>query len=107
MLSSEKDIQAVIEQYLRLLEQRKLLVYIKNNSGALKTERGSFLRFGKAGSPDFLIFLSEGKTIHLEVKNHRGRQTESQNQYQKQGESLGHQYYVARSLKELIEFLGF
>ena len=104
-LSSEKEIQTAIEQYLRLLEQRKLLIYVKNNSGALQTGHGSFLRFGKAGSPDFLLFLPGGKTIHLEVKTDQGQQTESQKQYQQRIEDLGHQYQVVRSVRELASFV--
>lgn len=97
----EKQIQTAIEQYLDILEKRKLLVYIKNNSGGLKTENGSFIRFGKAGSPDFLLFLTGGQTIHLEIKTPKGRLSESQKRYQHKVEALGHQYMVACNVNDL------
>ncbi len=101
----EKQIQTAIEQYLGILEKRKLLVYIKNNSGGLKTENGSFIRFGKAGSPDFLLFLTGGQTIHLEIKTPKGRLSESQKRYQDQVEALGHQYMVVRNVNDLNKLL--
>ncbi|HHZ91351.1 TPA: VRR-NUC domain-containing protein [Candidatus Poribacteria bacterium] len=101
----EKQIQIAIEQYLGILEKRKLLVYIKNNSGGLKTENGSFIRFGKAGSPDFLLFLTGGQTIHLEIKTPKGRLSESQKRYQDKVKALGHQYMVVCNVNDLNKLL--
>jgi hypothetical protein len=101
----ESLIQTVIEQYLCLMENMGKLVYTKNNSGAVKTQRGGFVRFGKAGSPDFLIFLKDGKCLHLEVKNEKGRQADSQKDFQKKVEALGHRYIIVRSVDEVVKLL--
>ncbi|MDP7281777.1 MAG: hypothetical protein QGG39_18080 [Candidatus Poribacteria bacterium] len=104
--AKESQIQSAIEEYLKLLEGSGRLCYIKNNSGAQKTQQGSFLRFGKKGSPDFLLFRAGGKCVHLEVKSSQGRQTDSQRQYQSLVESLGHRYAIVRSVgqaKDLLE----
>ena len=66
-LVKESQIQTAIEQYLRILEQNGRLVYIKNNSGAYRTGTGGFVRFGRSGSSDFLLFVDQGRCIHLEV----------------------------------------
>ena len=99
MKTAEKNIQAAIEGMLVAFERRKTLVYIKNNSGAMKAEN-SFVRFGKSGSPDFLVFLDGGHTLHLEVKTEKGKQTQNQADYQQRVEKLGHVYRIVRSVKE-------
>ena len=100
-LVKESQIQTAIEQYLRILEQNGRLVYIKNNSGAYRTGTGGFVRFGRSGSSDFLLFVDQGRCIHLEVKAEKGRQSKSQRDYQRLVERLGHKYLVVRSLKEV------
>ena len=99
MKAAEKNIQAASEEMLVAFERRKSLVYIKNNSGATKVEN-SFIRFGKSGSADFLVFLNGGHTLHMEVKTAKGKQTQNQIDYQERVESLGHTYRVVRSVKE-------
>ena len=101
----ESQLQSTIEDILRIYEKRKALVYIKNNSGATKVN-DSFIRFGKSGSTDFLIFLPEGKTLHLEVKVGKNRQTANQKAYQQKCEALGHTYRVVRSTREVQELLN-
>ena len=100
-LVKESQIQTAIEQYLRILEQNGRLVYIKNNSGAYRTGTGGFVRFGRSGSSDFLLFVDQGRCIHLEVKAEKGRQSKSQRDYQRLVERLGHKYLVVRSRKEV------
>ena len=83
------------------MERGGRLAYIKNNTGAYKTERGGYVRFGRAGSSDFLLFLHGGGCIHLEVKTSSGRQSKSQKEYQAMMEGLGHRYLVVRSVGEV------
>ncbi|RJQ67350.1 MAG: VRR-NUC domain-containing protein [Desulfobacteraceae bacterium] len=96
----ESGIQTAIEQYLNYLENQGRLVYIKNNSGALKTN-DRFIRFGKKGSPDFFVFLHNGRCIHLEVKNEKGKQNDNQKAYQSKIEKLDHTYLIARSIDDV------
>ena len=97
----ESQIQTAIEQYLRVLEQNGRLVYIKHNSGAYRTGTGGFVRFGRSGSSDFLLFVDHGRRIHIKKKAEKGRQSKSQRDYQRLVERLGHKYLVVRSLKEV------
>jgi hypothetical protein len=101
----ESLIQTAIEEYLMYLEKQRKIIFIKNNSGAFKTEHGSFIRFGKAGSPDFLIFYKKGKCLHLEVKNETGVQDKNQKDYQKRAEKIGHEYCIVRGYDDLEECL--
>jgi hypothetical protein len=96
----ESQIQTAIEQYLRLMENMGQLVYIKQNSGATKIgER--FIRYGKAGAPDFMVYLLDGRCVHLEVKNEKGKQNPNQLEYQAKIEKLGHRYCIVRSVDEV------
>lgn len=100
----ESEIQHGIETYLKLLENQGKLVYTKNNSGAFKVGK-SFIRFGKKGSPDFFVFVEGGRVIHCEVKNEKGRQNENQKEYQKNIETLGHFYFIVRSIEDVENIL--
>ena len=100
-MTKESAIQSAIEQYLRLMENLGHLVYQKNNSGGALGQSGRFIRFGKAGAPDFLIYLSGGVCVHLEVKNEKGRMSPNQLEYQAKVEKLGHRYCLVRSVDEV------
>lgn len=102
----ESAIQTTIETQLRYYENLGKLVYIKNNSGAFQTKKGGYYRFGKKGSPDFLIFLKNGATIHLEIKQGKNKQQSSQKEYQAKVEALGHVYKVIYSVAELDTIFG-
>ena len=61
------------------------------------------MRFDRAGSPDFLLFLDGGRCWHLEVKTASGRQSKSQKDYQLMVEGLGHRYLIVRSVDEVVK----
>jgi len=96
----ESLIQSAIEQYLRLMENMGQLVFVKQNSGATKIG-DRFIRYGKAGAPDFMVYLSGGVCVHLEVKNEKGKQNPNQLEYQAKVEKLGHRYCLVRSVDEV------
>lgn len=107
----ESQIVTAITQYLSLLENQNKLLFIRNNSGAMYNSRGGFYKFGRTGSPDFLIFLRDysntnnGRCLHLEIKTNKGKLSPGQLEYQAKILMLGHHYEVAHSLDEVIEIL--
>lgn len=98
----EKHIQKQILDHLEL----KGHFHWRNNTGAMKAEHGSFIKFGAVGSPDIFILTQGGFLVQLEVKAPKGKQNEAQKEWQRKSEELGAEYYVVRSLDEVIE-LGF
>jgi VRR-NUC domain len=100
----ESLIVTAIQQYLQLLENQGKLVYQRNNSGSTKIGN-NFIRFGKTGSPDLYVFLPNGKTLMIEVKNDKGKLSEGQKEFQEKITNLGHEYIVVRSLDEVIKCL--
>ena len=102
----ESGIVNAIMSYLQLLENQGKLVYQRNNSGAFINPKGNFFKMGKRGSPDFYIFLPSGKTIHLEVKNEKGKQNLNQLEFEIRLKQLGHSYYVVRSVDEVENIIN-
>lgn len=104
---SETSLNHATEKLLRLYENLGVLVYQKNNSGASRTPDGKrFIRFGRAGSPDYYVFLKNGITIHLELKTKRGRLNYGQLMYKSKIEKLGHTYLIVQDASYLKTVLG-
>lgn len=59
----------------------------------------------KKGFPDILV-LKDGKCIGLEVKTNVGKQSKEQKEMEKLMKEHGADYYVVRSLDEVIEIVG-
>ena len=100
----ESQIITVIANYLQYQENLNKLLFIRNNSGALPTRTGGFIKFGKRGSSDFIVFIKNGEVLHIECKTEKGRQTTSQLEYEIKLKQLGHKYYIVRGVDE-VEFI--
>jgi hypothetical protein len=59
----------------------------------------------KVGFPDLIIYNSDGRVAHIEVKAEAGRQSDKQKECQTQLENLGHHYAVCRSVDDVAESL--
>lgn len=111
---AEKEIQSAIEDLLKIMEKRGVLAYQKNNSGALRTERytkggskkTSYIRFGKKGASDFLVYIKGGLTLHVEVKSLTGYQSADQVAFMNKMNALGHPYHIVRSVDEFRRVLS-
>lgn len=105
----ESKIQTSIEIMLQTQEKIGNLFYIKNNSGAISFNRpnGSqgYMRAGKKGSSDFIVFFKGGKTVFLEVKTATGKQQDSQKEFEKLATSLGYEYVLVRSVQESDNYI--
>ncbi len=100
MAKEEKTIQNAVEQYLTL----KKVFYWKNNSGALPTASGGFIRFGAVGSPDICV-VKDGQFIGLEIKIPKGKQSDNQKIFQGNLQKAGGKYYIIRSVDEMMKLL--
>lgn len=96
----ESETQKAIIQYLTL----KRIFHWRNNTGATKTERGGFIRYGFPGSPDIICVIN-GQFVGIEVKAKGEKQNENQVLFQKSLEEAGGKYILAYSLDDVINNL--
>ena len=101
----ESQLVTAIQQLLQIKEDLGRCVYIRNNSGAGKTANGGFIRFGKTGSPDFLVFMPH-RAVHLEVKAEDGKLSAGQRDYRDKITKLGYEYVVVRSVEDVERLLN-
>lgn len=97
---AESDIQSAILRYLQL----KHIFHYRNNTGAFRTERGGFYRFGEVGSPD-IICVVKGRYIGIECKSSTGKLNENQEDFKERLEDAGGLYITARSLDDVVKIL--
>ena len=120
---SENDIQRAIKDYLQILENQGKLMFIRNNSGAMpvKGQNGKtrYIKFGKKGSPDILVWKPSAewddlayrgvnvvRAIALEIKSATGKASPAQKEWQAKFEKLGGEYYIVRSVEEVVEIVN-
>lgn len=78
----------------------------RNNSGALYDRTGKLVKFGLAGSADIIgIVKPHGRFLAIEVKAEKGRQSESQRNFQRMVEGMGGVYVLARSVEDVLKAL--
>ncbi len=113
---TEADIIRVINDYLQIQRNQGKLMYIRNNTGAIPIEDGKnkrrYIRFGDKGSPDFFVWEKDyyldnpgfyTRSIAIEAKSDIGKQSKDQIKWQADFENIGGEYYIVRSLEDLIE----
>jgi len=112
----EIQIQKAIKDYLQILENQGKLMFLRNQAGGYATKEGHYIKMGKKGSPDLLVFVEQEfqvdtyygtylKTIALEVKSEKAKQSPSQIEWQDKFEGIGGQYYVVRNVDDVIKIL--
>jgi hypothetical protein len=101
----EHSIQVQIINWLRW---NKIYCFAIGNGGKRNAVTGAILKKEGvlAGVADIQVLLSSGKSIFLEVKTPKGRQSPSQKEFQKEVEALGFRYYIVRSLEDVIKLSG-
>lgn len=86
----------------RVIDQRKTytdVVGIRRTIGSTKWIPGTSTQ----GSADISATI-EGKSVKIEVKTGRDRQSEKQKEYQRAIEQAGGIYYIARSFEEFFKW---
>jgi hypothetical protein len=106
-MTIESKLVTAICQELQYYENQKKIYYIRNNTGAIPIRvpgKTRFLRFGKKGSADIIVFLP-AKVIFLEVKTEKGKLNKNQKEFKAHIEALGYEYHILRSNRNLKAIL--
>lgn len=68
------------------------VMYWRNNTGAVKVD-DRFIRFSLPGAPD-ILGCANGRAFGVECKSSTGRQSATQQQWQKRWEAAGGKYFL-------------
>ena len=118
----ESEIQKVILDYLQVQENMGKLMFQRSNSLNVTTKDGHYIKTGKKGSPDILVWTSGRyyrgiypddfpnlkksiRSLALEVKSESGKLSPTQKIWQDKFEKLGGEYYIVRSLEDVLKIL--
>ena len=93
----------LVNRTLILLHSNKLGRFWKNNTGAVKTIKGHFQRYGLKGSSDILGLSHLGQFVAVEIKTGTGRQSGDQKNFQRMVESNGGLYFIVRSEQDFYD----
>ena len=90
-------------------------MFIRSNSLAVQTKDGHYVKTGKRGSPDILVWQKDysldnpgtytARCLALEVKSTIGKQSQAQKEWQEKFEKLGGEYYIVRSVEEVMKII--
>ena len=73
----------------------------RQNTGAYKSETGTWVRYGFPGSPDIIGMTKSGKWLGIEAKTGKGKLNENQIKFMQQVIENNGVYIVARSVHDL------
>ncbi|MEG0426194.1 MAG: VRR-NUC domain-containing protein [Cetobacterium sp.] len=107
--TKESEIQSSIIDYLQILENRGKIFFQRVNNTPVYDPIGkkfrSMAKGTKKGFPDILV-IADGRTIGLEVKTATGKQSKDQKDIENKFKQHGQEYFVVRSLEEVICILS-
>ena len=104
MVSTEKATQKACLDYLGAAK----IFHYRNNSGVTIAEykgKKRLIRFGATGSPDIVAVIN-GRYIGFEVKDIKGKQSESQVAFQEALERAGGAYHLIKSIDDFINIIA-
>lgn len=102
--TSEHQLQTLVLEHLRLRAVPNAFWFAIPNAARRTFGTASRMKAEglTAGIADICIMLEGGRTLWLELKSGKGRQSDHQKGFQAICDRLGHTYLLARSLDEVI-----
>ncbi|MBQ3969495.1 MAG: VRR-NUC domain-containing protein [Clostridia bacterium] len=77
----------------------------RNNVGTFFTAYGNPIVIGLPGESDLTLFQRGGKTVFIEIKTDKGRQSKQQKIFEKRVKELGFEYVIMKSLEDAERFI--
>lgn len=100
---TEAALQTAVADYLRIQYRDRLLWFHPANERKCSPIQGARLkRHGvKAGVPDLVFILGDGRAMFIELKAGNGRQTNAQKAFEYAARTRGCEYHVCRSVEDV------
>ncbi len=103
---SEDALQISIIDYLKLVKPRAFYFHVPNASKAHVSHRVKLKRMGLvSGVADLLFILPGGRIGAIELKMAKGRQSDSQKDFEAICGEFGVDYKIAHSIEEVAQIL--
>ena len=99
LMTRESDIQIASNEYLRYLSSTYFFrhYHIANEGRRSVSYNVKLKRMGmRSGAPDILIEYPEGKILYIELKNEKGKLSQSQKLWKLQSSALKTPHYVVK-----------
>jgi len=97
---SEETIQKEIVNYCKL---NKILIFCVPNEATRSNSK--FIGMGVLPGVSDLILVLQNKVTFVELKTHKGIQSEKQKEFEVSIDNLSHQYIIIRSLDEFKKLI--
>jgi hypothetical protein len=97
---SEENIQKEIINYCKL---NNILIFCVPNEATRNNSK--FIGMGVLAGVSDLILVLQNRVIFVELKNHKGIQSEKQKAFESKVDNLGHQYIIIRSIDEFKKLI--
>lgn len=103
----EHKLQTALIDYLKIAGRPNLHWFAVPNGGHRHIAEASRLKAEgvRSGTPDLCFMLPDGKVAWLEMKAAKGSLGPAQKEFRDIAHRLGHQWGVAKSIDEALEFL--
>lgn len=100
---SKRTESAILKDCLHWLQANGVFAW-RNNTGALPTGNGRWLRYGYVGSADILGYCRNGRGLAIECKSPGGSQSPAQVEFQRRAEETNALYVLAFGAIDLETF---
>ena len=98
----ESGIQQSCVSWFRYAYPRYVIFSVPNGGSRNAIEAANLKREGALAGVSDLIVVADHKVLFVEMKTQRGRQQQTQKDFQHRVEVLGHRYVVCRSLDDFM-----
>ena len=99
----ESGTQQACVRWFRLEYPRCLIFSVPNGGSRNAIEAANLKKEGALAGASDLICVADHKVLFVEMKSKKGRQRETQKEFQRRVEILGFKYVVCRSLDDFMQ----
>lgn len=98
----ESEIQQSCVRWFRYAYPQYIILSIPNGGSRNVIEAANLKKEGALAGASDLMIIAERKVLFVEMKTPKGRQQQTQKDFQRRVEVLGHRYVVCHSLDEFM-----
>ena len=102
----ESEIQQACVSWFRYTYPRYVIFSVPNGGSRNVIEASNLKKEGALAGVSDLVVVAERRVLFVEMKTAKGRQQDTQKEFQHRVEVLGHRYVVCRSLDDFMRAIN-